>query len=492
MKKFWSLFLLVALIGGGTPFIAGADSSSPPGVPHGGKGFSELAARLLPSVVNISTEQTVEGDATPMGPGFRFPGLPKGIFEEFFNNLEPLLVDPPKPRKVISLGSGFIVDKAGLIVTNYHVIANAKEIHVRFSDNSTSKATVLGKDPKTDLAVLRVKAKKELQPVTIGNSDNVMVGEWVLAIGNPFGLGGSVSAGIISGRARDINIGTASEFLQTDAAINRGHSGGPLFNAEGEVIGINTAIMSPQGGGNVGVAFAIPSNSAIRVINVLSKGGRVEHGWLGVVIQHVTDDMTDSLGLEQARGALISGVAKDSPAEKAGLKVGDVILEFNGHQVESVSQLTHLIAGAGVNEKVKVVVQRDGKSANVFVIVGKLPEDMIADSTDQEVSDESLGITVGSLPKSAKKQEGVLILRVDQRSDAFSEGIRRGDILLGINSSTINSVSEFSREMEKLSKRGSSKESVLLLVKKSSNAAAGGGRDSPPIYIPVKLNKKNA
>ncbi|AAV86930.1 serine protease [Anaplasma marginale str. Dawn] len=485
MKRFLSLFLLIASLcsihSGGSALSSVAGSKT--AVPDSRRGFSGLAAKLLPAVVNISTEQTVDSDASSMGQGFRFPGIPKGIFEEFFNNLEPLLVDPLKPRKVVSLGSGFIVDKSGLIVTNYHVIANAKEIHVKFSDNSTAKATVLGKDPKTDLAVLKVKTKKDLQPVTLGNSDEVLVGEWVLAIGNPFGLGGSVSVGIISGRARDINIGTASEFLQTDAAINRGHSGGPLFNADGEVIGINTAIMSPQGGGNVGVAFAIPSNNAARVIRVLSKGGRVEHGWLGVVIQHVTDDMTDSLGLESARGALISGVAKDSPAEKAGLKVGDVILEFNGQKIENMPQLTHLITKAAVNEKAKITVQRDGRALNVMVTIGKLPDDAVPGGADQEATDDSVGLTVGNLPKNSKKQqEGVLILRVDHRSDAFSEGVRKGDILLGINSATINSVSDFNKEMSKIKSGSGGKGSLLLLVKK-------GGGDAPPIYIPVKLNK---
>ncbi|MCU7611295.1 Do family serine endopeptidase [Anaplasma capra] len=486
MKRFLSLFLLLTTlfsVSCGAGIGVSASQSRVSGAPDSHRGFSELAARLLPAVVNISTEQTVDSDANSMGQqGFRFPGIPKGIFEEFFNNLEPLLVDPPKPRKVISLGSGFIVDKSGLIVTNYHVIANAKEIHVKFSDNSTARATVLGKDPKTDLAVLKVKTKKDLQPAKLGNSDNVLVGEWALAIGNPFGLGGSVSVGVISGRARDINIGTASEFLQTDAAINRGHSGGPLFNADGEVIGINTAIMSPQGGGNVGVAFAIPSNNAARVINVLSKGGKVEHGWLGVVIQHVTDDMTDSLGLEQARGALISSVAKDSPAEKAGLKVGDVILEFNGQKIDSMPQLTHLIAKTAVNEKAKMAVQRDGKVLNIVVTIGKLPDDAIPGSTDQEATDESVGLTVTNPPKSSKKQEGVLIIRVDHRSDAFGEGIRKGDILLGINSTAINNVSDFSKEMGKIKSSSGKGSSLLLLVKK-------GGGDSPPVYIPVKLNK---
>lgn len=449
------------------------------------RGFAELAAQLLPSVVNISTEQTIEetGRSGLGGSLFGFgPGFPRGLLEGFLDNLEPLLVEPQKPRKVVSLGSGFVVDKTGLIVTNYHVIANAQEIQVKFSDNSTAKASVIGQDEKTDLAVLKVNVKKDLVCAKLGNSDDAMIGEWVLAIGNPFGLGGSVSVGIISGRARDINIGTASEFLQTDAAINRGHSGGPLFNARGEVIGVNTAIISPQGGGNVGVAFAIPSNNAARIISVLSKGEKVEHGWLGVVVQRITESMIESLGLEEPRGALVSDVAKDSPAERGGLRVGDVVLEFNGKKIEDVPQLTNMISKATTNAPADMMVLRDGKSVNLKVVIGKLSEGSGENSSgSSEITSNSLGITVGNpvLQGADTGPTGVLVLRVDVKSDAYAEGIRKGDLLLGIDTDPVKNIEDFAKASDKL-KKNRKKTTVLLLVKKG---------DSPPIYIPVKIKR---
>lgn len=484
-KKLLSVVLSFALLIG-ADFCSAASSGD--SFAPGGKGFAELANRLLPAVVNISTEQTVDAGDSENGMSgggmFRFPGLPfpKGMIEEFFN-MDPFFSEQaPKPRKVVSLGSGFIVDKSGLIVTNYHVIANAKEIQVKFSDNSTAKASVVGKDLKTDLAVLKVAAKKELPCVAFGDSDSVMVGEWVLAIGNPFGLGGSVSVGIVSGRARDINIGTTSEFLQTDAAINRGHSGGPLFNADGEVIGINTAIISPQGGGNVGVAFAIPSNNAARIVKVLSKGEKIEHGWLGIVVQNVTEEMISTLGLEEARGALISSVAKGSPAEKSGLKVGDVVLEFNGVKITEVPKFTNLIAKSPVNSKAKVIVQRDGREVSLTVTIGKFSDEESLADGKSEIGEDVLGITVGNMPKDAAKSEekGVVVLKVNPGSEAFAAGIRRGDIILGINSSVVDSVAAFSKELTKA--KNSKKDSVLLLLKKSDA--------SPSIYVPLSINKK--
>ncbi|MDB1135736.1 Do family serine endopeptidase [Candidatus Anaplasma sp. TIGMIC] len=487
MRRVLSLFFFVAIVLLNSAVAHAESSSAAPsdlgGAAMGRGGFSDLANKLLPAVVNISTEQTIESSDNDSDGGAIF-GFPKGFFEGFFNNMEPLLIDPPKPRKVVSLGSGFIVDKSGLIVTNYHVIANAQDIQVKFSDNTTAKATVLGQDPKTDLAVLKVHVQKDLQSVKLGNSDDAMVGEWVLAIGNPFGLGGSVSVGIISGRARDINIGTSGEFLQTDAAINRGHSGGPLFNAMGEVIGVNTAIISPQGGGNVGVAFAIPSNNASRIINVLSKGEKVEHGWLGVVVQRVTENMVGPLGLDTARGALISTIVKDSPAEKGGLKVGDVILEFHGKKIDDMPQLTNLIAKTAVNEKVRVVVLRDGQQVSLKVVIGRLSDEAsgaLHGGSGSESSYESLGFVVGNLPKdlSKKHEGGVVVLKVDSRSDAYVEGVRRGDILVGIDSMAIGSVADFNKALEKV-QQNVKKSSVLLLIQKG---------DAPPIYIPVKVRR---
>ncbi|MFV9838739.1 MAG: Do family serine endopeptidase [Aaplasma endosymbiont of Hyalomma asiaticum] len=488
MKKIFALALLCTLFAERTDAISSEIKKE---TSHGvttaveyERGFAGLASKLLPSVVNISTEQTIEerSHGELGGPFFGFgPGFPRGLLEGLLGNLEPLLIEPQKPRKVVSLGSGFVVDKSGLIVTNYHVIANAQEIQVKFSDNSTAKATVIGQDEKTDLAVLKVNVKKDLECAKLGDSDAAMIGEWVLAIGNPYGLGGSVSVGIISGRARDINIGTASEFLQTDAAINRGHSGGPLFNTRGEVIGVNTAIISPQGGGNVGIAFAIPSNSAARIISVLSKGEKVEHGWLGVVVQRVTEAMVDSLGLDGPRGALISDIAKDSPAERGGLRVGDVILEFNGKKIEDMPQLTTMISKATSNEQASLLIMRDGKTMSMKVIIGKMPEDSDGNaSSSSEATSNVLGITVGNVATEGEsKQVGVVVLRVDVKSDAFLEGIRKGDLLLAIDSYSLQNVEDFVKASEKL-KKDKKKGSVLLLVKKG---------ESPPIYIPVKIKR---
>ena len=487
MRKLYALTLLFAvLVGEKSAFAAEMRRETYADQPAAtyGNGFAGLASRLLPSVVNISTEQTVEepGRSELGGPFFGFgPGFPRGLLDGLLGNLEPLLMEPQKPRKVVSLGSGFVVDKKGLIVTNYHVIANAQEIQVKFSDNSTAKATVVGQDERTDLAVLKVNMKKDLECAKLGDSDAAMIGEWVLAIGNPYGLGGSVSVGIISGRARDINIGTASEFLQTDAAINRGHSGGPLFNTRGEVIGVNTAIISPQGGGNVGIAFAIPSNSAARIIDVLSKGEKVEHGWLGVVVQRVTEAMVDSLGLDGPRGALISDIAKDSPAERGGLRVGDVILEFNGKKIEDMPQLTTMISKAASNEQADLLIMRDGKAVNLKVVIGKMPEEDGGNtSSSSEATSSSLGVTVGNITtEGAAGQQGVVVLRVDVKSDAFLEGIRKGDVVLAIDSFALKSVEDFVKASEKL-KKNKKKGSVLLLVKKG---------ESPPIYIPVKVKR---
>ena len=487
MRRYLSLFLMIVAFAGSQ---VGTCADEMYVAPHAGehidvnRGFSGLVNMLLPSVVNISTEQTIESDDPETGGSiFGFPGFPRGLFEGLFNGLEPYITEQPKPRKAVSLGSGFIVDKSGLIVTNYHVISNAQEIQIKFSDGTTTKATVVGTDPKTDLAVLKVNVEKDLEHVKLGNSDDAKVGEWVLAIGNPFGLGGSVSVGIISARARDINIGTASEFIQTDAAINRGHSGGPLFNARGEVIGVNTAIISQQGGGNVGVAFAIPSNNAARIIEVLSRGEKVEHGWLGVVAQRVTENMKEALGLDEVRGALISNVVKDSPAERGGIKVGDVILEFNGKKINDMPQLTHVISRTGVNKKVKVVVLRDKQQVNLKVVVGKLSDVQGAAGSGVETGSELLGITVGSLPQArvgeSSKLEGVLILKVDSSSDAYAEGIRRGDILVGVDAAPVTSVSDFAKELERLKQRAPGS-MVLLLVKKG---------ESPPIYVPVRMKR---
>jgi len=297
---------------------------------------ADVAEGLQDAVVNISTTQTLKNSAenTPNGPG------PKGSpFEEFFDDFFDEEDKEGLPRKVSSLGSGFVIDPSGLVVTNNHVIEGADEIMINFTDGTKLKVVkILGHDPKTDLALLKVEPKKSLKAITFGDSSKMRVGDWVMAIGNPFGLGGSVTVGIISATKRDINAGPYDDFLQTDAAINRGNSGGPLFNMEGQVIGVNTAIISPTGG-SIGIGFAVPSNSAVQVIDQLKQYGETRRGWLGVQVQNVTDEIAASLGLQDAKGALVAKVSPESPAATAGLQPSDVILKFDGQPIESMRSL---------------------------------------------------------------------------------------------------------------------------------------------------------
>jgi len=310
--------------------------------------FADLAARLLPAVVNVSTSQTVQqrqqsGPEMPMFP----PGSPfEQFFKDFFNRQRPPgnrnESQPRAPeRRAQSLGSGFVIDPEGLIVTNNHVIDGADEISITLQDNTTLKASVVGRDESTDLALLRVKPDKPLPYVEFGDSDAARVGDWVLAIGNPFGLGGSVTAGIVSARGRDINSGPYDDFIQTDAAINRGNSGGPLFNMDGKVVGINTAIYSPSGG-SIGIGFSIPSKLAQNVVNQLRNYGQARRGWLGVRIQQVTPEIAESLGLKEPTGAMIAGVNEGGPADKAKIRNGDIVLKFNGQEVKNMSALPRI------------------------------------------------------------------------------------------------------------------------------------------------------
>ncbi|QXK91644.1 Do family serine endopeptidase [Neoehrlichia mikurensis] len=479
MKKRFLLLILLTLISTTSSF---ADTSH-----LHNQGFSHLTKKLIPGVVNISTEQVISNGERYKGGKqfFRFPGIPRGMLEEFLENFEPFFNKmPSEPREATSLGSGFIIDESGIIVTNYHVIANATKITVTFSDNTQARASVLGTDPQTDIAVLKVKVNKKLAYVKLGNSDNALVGDWVLAIGNPFGLGVSVSTGIISARGRDIDMGTSNEFLQTDAAINRGHSGGPLFNTDGEVIGINTAIFSPQqGGGNVGIAFAIPSNSAAPIINILSQGKKVEHGWLGIVVQAITQDMLESLNMKNTNGVLIASVVKDSPADKAGLKPGDVILEFNGVKTEKAQQLTQLVRRAEANKKATMKIYRNGNTISINVNIGKLSSnDQVSDTTPQDaqiINNEALGLTVGNIPQDYKTNEtndvsGVIVLKIDRESDAFSKGIRKNDIITQVNQTIIKNTADFKNAI----KKAKSKKSILLRIQRENN---------PQIFIAIKL-----
>jgi len=323
--------------------------------------FADLAEKLTPSVVNISTTQTIKTQSTPFP--FQFP--PGSPFGEMFKEFER-----PTERKATSLGSGFVIDKDGTVITNNHVIANADDIIVRIN-NKEYQANVLGADPYSDIAVLKIKSSEKFKPVEFGNSDKARVGDWVVAIGNPFGLGGTVTSGIISARNRDINLTRYDDFIQTDASINQGNSGGPLFNMEGNVIGINTAIISPSGASS-GIGFAIPANYASTIIDQLIKYGETKRGWLGVRIQQVTKEIATVAGLNEPKGAFIGGVSEGSPAEKGGMKTGDIVLEFDGQKIKTMRSLPKVVANTKPNKRVGVKIWRDKKLISIRLTLGRM------------------------------------------------------------------------------------------------------------------------
>jgi serine protease Do len=453
-------------------------------------GFADLAAKLLPSVVNISTTQTLKtagGDeGEPDLPQFP-PGSP---FEEFFHDF--LERNLPKgehqdvaPRKATSLGSGFIIDPAGYIVTNNHVIADADEITVILHDNTNLKAKVVGRDTKTDIALLKVKADKPLVAVNWGDSDVARVGDWVLAIGNPFGLGGSVTAGILSARQRDINSGPYDDFLQTDAPINRGNSGGPMFNMDGQVIGINTAIYSPSGG-SIGIGFAIPSALAKEVVSELKNEAdhTVHRGWLGVRIQAVTDEIAESLGLDKARGALVASVSDKGPAQAAGIQPGDVILDFDGKDVSDMRRLPRLVAETPVDTTVPVMVWRKRAQTTVQVKVGRLEEsEQQLASTNaapkKAAKSESslvktLGLTLSGMTPELKDKyslgddaKGVVVVGVAKDSSAADKGFHPGDVIMEAAQEEIKNPEDLAAKIDEAKKSG--RKSILLLVQRQGD-----------------------
>lgn len=387
-RVFQALLILVAcMTWGHAPAVArGAPES-----------FADLAEKLLPSVVNISSTQAQKKTTEKSGPEVpRFPeGSPfQDFFKEFFDRQQR---DAPQ-RRASSLGSGFIIDSSGLVVTNNHVIADADEITVTLHDDTKLEAELVGRDPKTDLALLRVKPKKPLVAVPFGDSGKTRVGDWVVAIGNPFGLGGTVTAGIVSARQRDINSGPYDDFIQTDASINRGNSGGPMFNLAGAVIGINTAIFSPSGG-SVGIGFAIPSNLARPIIEQLREFGKARRGWLGVRIQSVSDEIAQSLGMKEATGALVASVTKDGPAEKYKIRVGDVILKFDNKVVGEMRRLPRIVAETTVGKAVSVDVWRKGKPVRLQITLGEFPEDnaKLVSATPQQKQENATALTIGEL-----------------------------------------------------------------------------------------------
>jgi len=471
-----------------------APSAAPPAAtPFVAPGsFAPLVRTLLPAVVNISTSQSMaprpgrpDAPETPQAP----PGSPfEEFFRDFFNRNRPPgpqgeappgpnQPNRPAPRRAQSLGSGFIVDASGIVITNNHVIDGADEINVILQDNTTLRATLLGTDPRTDLAVLRVQHSAPLPYVPWGDSDTALVGDWVVAIGNPFGLGGTVTAGIVSARGRDIRQGPFDDFIQTDAAINRGNSGGPLFNMRGEVIGINTAIYSPTGG-SIGIGFSIPSNLALGVARQLADGGRVRRGWLGVNIQQVTDEIAESLGLRGGgRGALIARAQEGAPAAAAGIRNGDVVLRFNNQEVREMRTLPRIVAETAVGAQVPVVVWRDGREETVTVTLGELPTEAAAASTapsqtprpDRPIELAGLGLRVTALTAELRERfrlrpeaRGVVVVEVLPNTPGAEREIRPGDLILEVQQERVTTPQELQERIERLRRQG--RATALFLI----------------------------
>ena len=450
--------------------------------------FADLAERLSPAVVNISTTQKIPAQSqsqrqrqVPM-PQFP-PGSPfEEFFKDFFDRQRPNQEgDDKRPqRRATSLGSGFVIDPAGIVITNNHVIAEADEITVILNDDTRLKAEIIGRDAKTDLAVLKVSPEAPLPAVEFGSSHDARVGDWVLAIGNPFGLGGTVTAGIISARGRRINAGPYNDFIQTDASINRGNSGGPLFNLDGQVIGINTAIFSPTGG-SVGIGFSIPSDMAQLVISQLREFGRTRRGWLGVRIQPVSDEIAESLGLGKARGALVAGVFDEGPAQDAGIEPGDVILTFDDKPVPHVRDLPRIVAETKINKDIDVEVWRKGKSLSLNVQVGEMDETKVASAepdkpadTEKPATVDTLGMTLTGLTATTRQKyevgddvNGVVVVGVDDSSAAAQKGIRPGDVIVEVAQEEVTSPDQVIDKVREV--QDSKRKSVLILLQRAED-----------------------
>ena len=434
--------------------------------------FADLAERLMPSVVNISTTQTIKTKTNQLP--FQFP--PGSPFEEMFKDF-----NQPTERKASSLGSGFIINKNGTIITNNHVINNAEDIVVRVGDKEY-KAKVLGADPYSDLAVLKIDTNKKFTPVKFGNSDQARVGDWVVAIGNPFGLGGTVTSGIISARNRDINLTRYDDFIQTDASINQGNSGGPLFNLDGDVIGINTAIIAPGQSGSIGIGFAIPANAASNVITQLIKYGETKRGWLGVRIQQVTKEIADVEKLKKTEGALVASVGEKSPAKKAGLKAGDIILKFDGKKIDTMRTLPKLVSNTEVGKIVELEIWRNKKLIIKKLTLGRLEssDDFKAENKkvkpgvkikDTEV--DTLKITVRNITdkdikdrKLEKSLKGVVITSISSKS-VVAGMLRAGDIIIEVQKNKVINSKQLNQLIESIYNKG--EQTLLLTIINNNN-----------------------
>ena len=472
--------------------------------------FADLAAQLLPAVVNISSSTSVQarGPGGPGGP--EIPMFPPGSpFEQFFKdfldrNRPPGMrpgpqgqQTPPPERKMQSLGSGFIIDAAGYVVTNNHVVDGADEVTVTLQDNTALKATIVGRDERIDIALLKVTSDKPLPFVPFGDSDKERVGDWVLAIGNPFGLGGSVTAGIVSARGRDIRQGPYDDFIQTDAAINRGNSGGPLFNMDGQVIGINTAIYSPSGG-SIGIGFAVPANMARTVVDQIREFGHTRRGWLGVRIQQVTPDIAESLGLKDANGAMVAGVNDGGPADSAKIRNGDIILKFNNQDVKEMRSLPRIVAETPIGTSVPVVVWRDGKQQTLQTKVGELPDEpqQVASADRKgpgkaerttETALSGLGLKIAPIDPAMRSkfqlgadQKGVVVTEVEARGAAADKGVKAGDVIIeaGGPPEPVNSPADLQSRIDTARKQN--RKSVLMLIQ---------GQEGAPRWVPLTIGE---
>jgi serine protease Do len=426
--------------------------------------FSGLAKEVTPAVVNIASAQVVEAQQQQMP----FQAPPGSPFEEFFKQFQ----NPNQDETMTALGSGFIIDPSGYIVTNNHVVENATEVTVRLGDDSVYPAEVVGVDPQTDVALLKIKADRDLPSVTLGDSDKAEVGDWVMAVGNPFGLGGSVTAGIISARGRDIDAGPYDDFLQIDASINHGNSGGPLFDMDGNVIGVNTAIYSPNGG-SVGIGFAIPSNIVKSVVAELKADGKVDRGYLGVMLQPITPELASALGLEKAKGALVADVLPDGPAAKSDLRKGDVILSFGGKDVSDPRGLARAVAAEKAGDEVAVTIWRDGEEQKLSVTPGAQPTKDQASaepSTNQDgsVHSAALDADLAQLTPEWREQlgldsdvDGVVVVDI-KAARPFEEGLRPGDVILQIDRSDVSKPADVEKLID--AAKTEQQKAVLLLV----------------------------
>src|SRR5258705_840939 len=472
----------------GAATVVSAPVLAGPALARGPDGIADVAEQLMDAVLTIATSQTVEARGGGEGRG-AMPHLPRGSpFEEFFDDFFKNRRGPggnskggdrggdPQPRKTNSLGSGCIVDTSGIVVTNNHVIADADEINVIMNDGSKIRAELVGVDKKTDLAVLKFKPMKPLVAVKFGDSDKLRLGEWVIAIGNPFSLGGTVTAGIVSARNRDINSGPYDSYIQTDAAINRGNSGGPLFNLDGAVIYVNTLIISPSGG-SIGIGFAVPSKTVVGVVDQLRQFGELRRDWLGVRIQQVTDEIGESLNIKPARGALIAGVEDKGPAKPAGIEPGDVVVKFDGKDIKEPKDLSRVVADTAVGKEVDVVIIRKGEEQTKQVTLGRLEDGekavQAANKTQPEAekpaTQKALGLDLATLSKDLRTRykikdsvKGVIITSVDGTSDAAEKRLSAGEVIVEVAQEAVSNAADVKKRVDQLKKDG--KKSILLLV----------------------------